>query len=190
MTILLGLPAPTSCGRIQAPRRAGCKRTARPEHAPGPERRAVLSRMGAAARGLQDTTLQRSEPRQGELSGLGGQMTVTGVSGGTLCSPPARSWLWHITFRSVHGQIVHSPVGRGTGRSYPQANRCFPPSRGGLSQVMGTIALCWRSREPPPCARVMRETGLLAPHRVGRTAAKPTMGRSLSTRSMKCGEQT
>jgi hypothetical protein len=42
--------------------------------------------------------------------------------------------------------------GRGTGRSYPQANRCFPPSRGGLSQVMGTIALCWRSREPPPCA--------------------------------------
>ena len=42
--------------------------------------------------------------------------------------------------------------GRGTGRPYPPANRCFPPSRGGLSQVMGTIALCWRSREPPPCA--------------------------------------
>jgi hypothetical protein len=42
--------------------------------------------------------------------------------------------------------------GRGTGRSYSPANRCLPPSRGGLPQVMGAIALCWRSREPPPCA--------------------------------------
>src|SRR5207342_2815379 len=42
--------------------------------------------------------------------------------------------------------------GRGTGRSYPPANRCLPPSRRGLPQVMGAIALCWRSREPPPCA--------------------------------------
>ena len=51
----------------------------------------MLSRMEAAATRLQDTTVQReSEPRQGELSGLGGQMTVTGVSGGTLCSPPAQ----------------------------------------------------------------------------------------------------
>ena len=63
--------------------------------------------------------------------------------------------------------------GRGTGRSYPPANRCFPPSRGGLSQVMGTIAVCWRSREPHRVRWVKRETGLLAPHRVGRTAAKP-----------------
>ena len=36
-----------------------------------------------------------------------------------------------------------------TGRSYSPANRCLPPSRGGLPQVMGAIALCWRSREPP-----------------------------------------
>ena len=34
--------------------------------------------------------------------------------------------------------------GRGTGRSYPPANRCLPPSRRGLPQVMGAIALCWR----------------------------------------------
>ena len=54
----------------------------------------------------------------------------------------------------------------------PPANRCLPPSRRGLPQVMGAIALCWRSREPPPVRRVMRENGLLAPHRVGRTEAQ------------------
>src|SRR4029077_15909799 len=42
--------------------------------------------------------------------------------------------------------------GRGIGRSCPPANRCLPPSRRGLPQVMGAIALCWRSRQPPPCA--------------------------------------
>ena len=26
------------------------------------------------------------------------------------------------------------------------------PSRRGVPQVMGAIALCWRSRKPPPCA--------------------------------------
>ena len=33
-----------------------------------------------------------------------------------------------------------------------------------------------RSREPPPLRRVMRENGLLAPLRVGRTEAKPHDG--------------
>src|SRR5204863_1793722 len=42
--------------------------------------------------------------------------------------------------------------GRGTGTPCPPANRCLPPSRRGLPQVMGAIALCWHSREPPPCA--------------------------------------
>ena len=32
------------------------------------------------------------------------------------------------------------------------SKKCLPPSRRGLPQVMGAIALCWRSREPPPCA--------------------------------------
>ena len=41
---------------------------------------------------------------------------------------------------------------------------------------MGAIALCWRSREPRRVRRVMRENGLLAPHRVGRTEAKPHDG--------------
>src|SRR5215207_3210447 len=42
--------------------------------------------------------------------------------------------------------------GRGTGGPYPLAHSCLPPSRRGLPQVMGAVALCWRSREPPPCA--------------------------------------
>ena len=50
----------------------------------------MLSRMEAAARDFRTRPPTKSEPRQGELSGLGGQMTVTGVSGGTLCSPPAQ----------------------------------------------------------------------------------------------------
>jgi putative transposase len=43
---------------------------------------------------------------------------------------------------------------------------------------------------PRRVRRVMRENGLLAPHRVGRTEAKLNDGRSSPTRSMKCGEQT
>ena len=44
---------------------------------------------------------------------------------------------------------------------------------------------------PRRVRRVMRENGLLAPHRVGRTEAKPHDGtRSSPTRSMKCGERT
>ena len=42
--------------------------------------------------------------------------------------------------------------GRGIGRPYPPANSCLTPSRRGVPQVMGAIALCWRSRKPPPCA--------------------------------------
>jgi hypothetical protein len=37
---------------------------------------------------------------------------------------------------------------------------------------MGAVALCWRSH----VRRVMRENGLLAPHRVGRTETKPHDG--------------
>src|SRR5665811_225874 len=62
--------------------------------------------------------------------------------------------------------------GRGTGRPYPPANSCLPPSRRGLPQVMGAVALCRRSGEPRRVRRVMRENGLLVPHRVGRTEAK------------------
>ena len=54
--------------------------------------------------------------------------------------------------RSPVALVRSEHVGRGTGRSYPPANRCLPPSRRGLPQVMGAVALCWRSREPPPCA--------------------------------------
>src|SRR5271169_4591165 len=43
-------------------------------------------------------------------------------------------------------------LGRGTGRAYPPAHSRLPPSRRGLPQVMGAVALCWRSHEPPPCA--------------------------------------
>ena len=41
--------------------------------------------------------------------------------------------------------------GRGIGRPYPPANSCLTPSRRGVPQVMGAIALCGRSRKPPPC---------------------------------------
>jgi hypothetical protein len=37
---------------------------------------------------------------------------------------------------------------------------------------------------------LMRENGLLAPHRVGRTETKPHDGTIIADRSMKCGEQT
>ena len=43
-------------------------------------------------------------------------------------------------------------LGRGTGRAYPPAHSRLPPSRRGLPQVMGAVALCWRSHEPPSCA--------------------------------------
>ena len=43
---------------------------------------------------------------------------------------------------------------------------------------------------PRRVRRVMRENGLLAPHRVGRTEPSPTMERSSPTRSMKCGVRT
>src|SRR5580658_7038170 len=43
-------------------------------------------------------------------------------------------------------------LGRGIGRAYPPANSRLPPSRRGLPQVMGAVALCWRSHEPPSCA--------------------------------------
>jgi len=72
--------------------------------------------------------------------------------------------VWKISRASVYRSLKETPpntsarrpgrrmFGRGTGRSYPPANRCLPPSRRGLPQVMGAIELCWRSREPPPCA--------------------------------------
>src|SRR6516165_9576094 len=43
-------------------------------------------------------------------------------------------------------------LGRGTGRAYPPAHRRLPPSRRGLPQVMGAVALCWRSHQPASCA--------------------------------------
>src|SRR6516165_7094989 len=43
-------------------------------------------------------------------------------------------------------------LGRGTGRAYPPAHSGLPPSRRGLPQVMGAVALCWRSHEPASCA--------------------------------------
>src|SRR6185437_477166 len=52
----------------------------------------------------------------------------------------------------------------------------LPPAWRRLPQIMGAIALCWGSREPPPCATGERENGLLAPHRVGRTETKPHDG--------------
>src|ERR1019366_8619638 len=58
--------------------------------------------------------------------------------------------------------------GRGTGRPYPPADSSVPPSWRGLPQVMGTVALLWRSREPPPCA-----TGD-ARERLGRAALRWT----------------
>ena len=42
--------------------------------------------------------------------------------------------------------------GRRIGRSDPPSNSRLPPARRRLPQVMGAIALCWGSREPPPCA--------------------------------------
>ena len=39
--------------------------------------------------------------------------------------------------------------GRGTGRPHSPAHRRLPPSRRGLPQVMGAIALRGRSRKPP-----------------------------------------
>jgi hypothetical protein len=43
-------------------------------------------------------------------------------------------------------------LGRGTGRAYPPAHRRLPPSRRGLPQVMGAVALCRGSHQPPSCA--------------------------------------
>ena len=42
--------------------------------------------------------------------------------------------------------------GRGTGRPHPPAHRRLPPSRRGLPQAMGAIALRGRSRKSPACA--------------------------------------
>src|ERR1700686_1804243 len=43
-------------------------------------------------------------------------------------------------------------LGRGTGRAYPSAHSRLPPSRRGLPQVMGAVALCWCSHQRPSCA--------------------------------------
>jgi hypothetical protein len=43
-------------------------------------------------------------------------------------------------------------LGRGTSRAYPPAHSRLPPSRRGLPQVMGAVALCWRSHQPASCA--------------------------------------
>src|SRR6516225_3303777 len=43
-------------------------------------------------------------------------------------------------------------LGRGIGRAYPPAHSRLPPSWRGLSQVMGPVALCWRSHQPASCA--------------------------------------
>src|ERR1700693_4750364 len=40
-------------------------------------------------------------------------------------------------------------LGRGTGRAYPPTHSRLPPSRRGLPQVMGAVALCWRFRTSP-----------------------------------------
>src|SRR6202045_3466686 len=66
--------------------------------------------------------------------------------------------------------------GRGTDRSYPPANRCLPPSRRGLPQVWARWRFAGVRASPRRVRRVMRENGLLAPHRVGRTEAKPHDG--------------
>ena len=42
--------------------------------------------------------------------------------------------------------------GRGTGGPHPPADSRLPPSRRGLPQVMGAIALRGRSRKSPACA--------------------------------------
>ena len=66
--------------------------------------------------------------------------------------------------------------GPGTGRPHPPAHRRLPPSRRGLPQVMGAIALRGVRASPRRVRRVMRANGLLAPHRVGRTEVKPHDG--------------
>src|SRR6476660_2154587 len=43
-------------------------------------------------------------------------------------------------------------LGCATGRAYPPAHSRLPPSRRGLPQVMGAVALCWRSHQPASCA--------------------------------------
>ena len=50
---------------------------------------------------------------------------------------------------------------------------------------MGAIALRGRPREPRRVRWAMRENGLLAPHRVGRTETKRHDGTNAPTRSMK-----
>src|SRR3954471_12595955 len=42
--------------------------------------------------------------------------------------------------------------GRRIGRSYPLANSRLPPAWRRLPPIMGTMALCWCPRDPPPCA--------------------------------------
>src|SRR6516165_4601546 len=43
-------------------------------------------------------------------------------------------------------------LGCGIGRASPPAHSRLPPSWRGLSQVMGAVALCWRSHQPASCA--------------------------------------
>src|SRR6516164_1898794 len=72
-------------------------------------------------------------------------------------------------------------LGRGTGRADPPAHRRFPPSRRGLSQ-WARLRFAGVRTSPRRVRRVMRENGLLAPHRVGRTATRPHDGTIITNR--------
>src|SRR6516165_9890602 len=67
-------------------------------------------------------------------------------------------------------------LGRGTGRAYPSAHSRLPPPRRGLPQVMARLRFAGVRTSPRRVRRAMRENGLLAPHRVGRTETKPHNG--------------
>jgi hypothetical protein len=73
--------------------------------------------------------------------------------------------------RSPIALVRRRMFGRGTGRSYPPAY-----TGRAIASYGHACALLAFARAPRRVRRVMRETGLLAPHRVGRTAAKPHDG--------------
>ena len=123
------------------------------------ERDDATTRSPAEIQGGRDHHGQRAALRQDR--GAGGQ-TPFGPTGGrddkrstlasfACCYGLARvARVWKISRASVYRSLketspntsavdrsVGACSGRGTGRSYPPANRCLPPSRRGLPQVMG-----------------------------------------------------
>ena len=75
--------------------------------------------------------------------------------------------VWKLSRASVYRSLKETPpntiarrrgpVGAGSdarnlARAYPPAHSRLPPSRRGLPQVMGAVALCWRSHEPASSA--------------------------------------